>query len=1224
MRKPTHLTHTLLTTLSLGLAACGGGGGDPADTLAPVTLASPLGGTYQGAQSVSLTCDDGQGSGCAGTYYTVDGSAPTTASTAYASPIPVTEDTTLRFFSVDAAGNQESARSERFVISPVLPDTTPPVTSASPVGGTYTAAQSVTLLCDDGAGSGCAATHYTLDGTIPTTASPVYAAPLEIAADTQLRFFSVDQAGNSEAVRSESYIIEATGDVNPPVTTASPAGGTYTEAIAVRLTCDDGAGSGCAATYYTLDGSPPTTASAVYAAPIPIAADTVLRFFSADYRGNQEQVKTEIYVIDAGDLTPPVTTASPPGGSYTAAQSVTLACDDGAGSGCQATYFTLDGSLPTTASPVYAAPLELSVSTTLRFFSVDLEGNQEQVRREIYEIQLPSAMRAEWLGAYGATGSWQTGDGCTPGSGDGMLRLPSDVLPAGGHLYIVDSENKRVVKVEAASGAFVGWIGGIGQPPTGGAAGCAGAVSGELTPGWCTGGTGAWLDLPGAFSAPYRLATHQGVLLVSDMGRGRINRYEMDSGAYLGAIEGLMNPSALAVDGTYLYATEDGGQRISRILLLDGSFQGWTGRAETMPDACENGLPAAVPGATGGWCVGGTSASGSLDGEFNRPFGLAYESGKLYVADLNNSRIQRFDAVMGTFEGWLGQVAGTSPALGEDCEGQAVGYVAQGWCTGGTQQASQGNHGELYYPQAIAAHGGVLYVSGLERVSRYDAATGAYLGWTGRIGPTAPEACELGVPDPFQDVPTGSWCIGGETNTMSTTLDGALGGPGGLAAAGASLYVAEYSNSRIQEFDLTTGSSLHWLAAYPVALDAWSTQNVPGPVAGNEDGMLASPTKVVIDEAADRMYVAELNRISRFAASTGEFLGWTGRTASMPESCEGPMPAVVPGPTGGWCTGGSPERGWGDGELNYNAGGLLLHGGFLYASDSSNGRIVRFTLEGAFAGWIGQISGTDGLGPTACATAGSGAFSPTWCTGGYAASYARYIGSPYDLAIVGNVLYASDVSRHRINRIHLQAGEAIVYGGWTGRVGPEATDRPDSCDGGVIPEAGGVTNDWCYGGSSQPGVTDGALNQPFALAADGQGNLYAGGDDRRLSIFSQAGAYLGQAVSEPLQSVRGLFIDPIRGELLVGHGPQVAKFDLTTGQLIGWAGGVGAVPTGGDPGCTDALPGAFTPGWCTGGSALQGTGSGMIIPFGLFATDSWIYVADPMYNRVTRFDREQQ
>ena len=55
-----------------------------------------------------------------------------------------------------------------------VPDTSAPVTTASPAGGDYNAAQNVTLSCNDGTRSGCSKTYYTTDGSTPTTSSPVY------------------------------------------------------------------------------------------------------------------------------------------------------------------------------------------------------------------------------------------------------------------------------------------------------------------------------------------------------------------------------------------------------------------------------------------------------------------------------------------------------------------------------------------------------------------------------------------------------------------------------------------------------------------------------------------------------------------------------------------------------------------------------------------------------------------------------------------------------------------------------------------------------------------------------------------------------------------------------------------------------------------------------------------------------------------------------------------
>jgi hypothetical protein len=169
-----------------------------------------------------------------------------------------------------------------------------------------------------------------------------------------------------------------------PSTVAVPAGGQYNSATAVpiALVCDDSGGSGCATTYFTTDGSEPTTASEVYDDEIPLNADLVLKFFSVDHAGNAGAVQTAIYSVE---LTPPLTTASPTTRVFDANSiQVTLSCSDGSGTGCAATYYTLDGSQPSTASTPYTGPITIGDTVVLKFFSVDVAGNAEGVKREEY------------------------------------------------------------------------------------------------------------------------------------------------------------------------------------------------------------------------------------------------------------------------------------------------------------------------------------------------------------------------------------------------------------------------------------------------------------------------------------------------------------------------------------------------------------------------------------------------------------------------------------------------------------------------------------------------------------------------------------------------------------------------------------------------------------------------------------------------------------------------
>lgn len=234
------------------------------------------------------------------------------------------------------------------------------LTTASPNGGDYVASQLVALSTSKAG----ATIYYTLDGSQPNSRSHVYTAPIRIAETTILRYYA-EYEGVRENVKSQLYTINALSTI------ANPVGGTYSNPVTVALQPNKYG----ATIHYTLDGSVPSLSSAVYSAPIPILANTKLRYFS-HYQGAYEALKEQQYAFAA-----PVTTATPAGGNHAAVVNVTLASSNAEA----VIYYTTDGSIPSTNSSIYQQPLRFDQSTTIRYFSV-VNSLQETLRSQQYTI----------------------------------------------------------------------------------------------------------------------------------------------------------------------------------------------------------------------------------------------------------------------------------------------------------------------------------------------------------------------------------------------------------------------------------------------------------------------------------------------------------------------------------------------------------------------------------------------------------------------------------------------------------------------------------------------------------------------------------------------------------------------------------------------------------------------------------------------------------------------
>ena len=142
----------------------------------------------------------------------------------------------------------------------------------------------------------------------------------------------------------------------------------YRAAVQVTLTATPGPdGSPVMATYYTTDGSTPTSSSRVYTAAFQVAGTSTVKFFSVDQADHAEPVQAQLISIDG--IAPTVALTSPTSGSsFRDGTKVTVtatATDQGTGpgstSGIAAVDFYLDGT--TKLATVTASPYQFRWNT---------------------------------------------------------------------------------------------------------------------------------------------------------------------------------------------------------------------------------------------------------------------------------------------------------------------------------------------------------------------------------------------------------------------------------------------------------------------------------------------------------------------------------------------------------------------------------------------------------------------------------------------------------------------------------------------------------------------------------------------------------------------------------------------------------------------------------------------------------------------------------------------
>ena len=245
----------------------------------------------------------------------------------------------------------------------------------SPAAGTVAANTPVTISC---ATEG-ATIHYTVDGSAPTTESPVYSSAITIDATKTVKALAVKENYKNSAVASASYVVgvvNTSTESNPysvgdARNVADQLGSgsledVYVMGIITAITSAYNSTYGNVSFDITADGDNGSDTFRIYRAPASSENDFVVGD-AVEFKGILKKYNST-YELDgsAGTLTLIAQvhkpTISPNGGSFTSSQTVSISAESGA-----TIKYSIDGSAPATN---YSAELTLTETTTVKAVAI--------------------------------------------------------------------------------------------------------------------------------------------------------------------------------------------------------------------------------------------------------------------------------------------------------------------------------------------------------------------------------------------------------------------------------------------------------------------------------------------------------------------------------------------------------------------------------------------------------------------------------------------------------------------------------------------------------------------------------------------------------------------------------------------------------------------------------------------------------------------------------------
>ena len=360
--------------------------------------------------------------------------------------------TSIATATITATSIANTSKSASAVVTITAQITPSAATAATPTftppAGTYTTAQTVTIK---DATSGTSIYYCTTASCTPTT---LYSAAIHVSTTETIRAIAKKSGDANSVVASAAYVINSTPP--PPVTAATPTftppAGTYTTAQTVTI---KDATSGTSIYYCTTASCTPTT---LYSAAIPVSATETIRAIAKKSGDANSVVASAAYVINSTPP-PPVTAATPtftpPAGTYTTAQTVTI---KDATSGTSIYYCTTASCTPTT---LYSAAIPVSATETIRAIAKKSGDANSAIGTAVYTITPPPPPTGSTFYVSPSGSDSNVGSSASPWL---TIQHAADSVSAGDAVYVLAGTYHESVTIAVSGSSTAGPVSFISSP----------------------------------------------------------------------------------------------------------------------------------------------------------------------------------------------------------------------------------------------------------------------------------------------------------------------------------------------------------------------------------------------------------------------------------------------------------------------------------------------------------------------------------------------------------------------------------------------------------------------------------------------------------------------------------------------------------------------------------------------------------------------------------------